>query len=165
MLFGATKDLSDVRADLVTELVAHLDAYYGDPAILFPGVIAMLESLSQQFRLALITNGNVACQQRKLEATGLGQFFELVAISEAVGIKKPAPAIFNHCFDTLGVGPESVVMIGDHPVNDIAGPRELGCMTVFVQGTHREAIELQTDQIITHVSDLPVALLRMGLRL
>ena len=165
MLFGATEDLSDVLADLVTELVTHFDAYYGDPAILFPGVTAMLESLSQQFRLALITNGNEACQKRKLEATGLGQFFEMVAISEAVGVKKPAPAIFNHCFDALGVGPESVVMVGDHPINDITGSRELGCMTVFVQGTHREAVELQTDQIITHVSDLPVALLRMGLRL
>ncbi|MEM7362527.1 MAG: HAD-IA family hydrolase [Pseudomonadota bacterium] len=163
MLDGATEDQSDVRADLVTELVTHLDAYYGDPAILFPGVTAMLELLSQQFRLALITNGNVACQQRKLDATGLGQFFEVVAISETIGAKKPSPVIFQHCFDALGVDPTAVVMIGDNPANDITGSRELGCMTVFVEGTHGDVGLLQTDQIITDVPELPVALRRMGL--
>lgn len=148
---------------LVPELVHHLDAFYGSTAALFPGVTSMLEDLSKQFRLALITNGNTACQQRKLQATDLSHFFEVIAISQDLGEKKPSPGIFRHCFETLGVSPEVVVMIGDNPENDISGARALGCMTVLVNNGENGQSDIQTDQALNNISELPVALRRMGL--
>lgn len=147
---------------LVPELVVHLDRFYGDPALLFPGVLSMLKDLSRRFRLALITNGNTACQQRKIDSSGIGPFFDVVTISQQVGLKKPASGIFHHCFDALGVKPEEVVMVGDHPDNDITGARKLGCMTVQVTRTRGDEVA-HADQVIATISELPVALRRMSL--
>lgn len=57
----------------------------------FPDVCSTLASLSQRHELWLATEGNPSLQRTKIEASGLGQWFDRVFISSEVGHAKTAP--------------------------------------------------------------------------
>ena len=45
---------------------------------------------------------------------------------------KPDKGIFEIVERQLGVGPEACVLVGDHPVNDVAGARGAGWRSVWI---------------------------------
>ena len=71
-------------------------AQYFDPLQLIEGVTTTLEHLSQGYGLGVITNGQEAVQQGKLEYFDMGRYIRWVVISESVGLRKPDPRIFSH---------------------------------------------------------------------
>lgn len=72
-------------------------------------------------RLAIITNNLVEEQMKKLSQLDLHDYFEVVSISEEVGVPKPDPKIFHVTLERLGLGPDSAVMVGDSLRSDIVG--------------------------------------------
>ncbi|WP_283130067.1 pyrimidine 5'-nucleotidase [Enterovibrio norvegicus] len=89
--------------------------------------------LSQQAKLGIITNGFTQLQQVRLEKTGLSAFFDLVVISEEVGVAKPDPAIFHLAFEQMGQPALSrVLMVGDNPDSDILGGMNAGINTCWL---------------------------------
>ncbi|MEH2023804.1 HAD-IA family hydrolase [Nostoc sp.] len=51
--------------------------------------------------MAVITNGFVSAQLRKMQAAGIEHFFEVVVVSQAIGFAKPSPEIFHHALSRL----------------------------------------------------------------
>ncbi|TKF27674.1 pyrimidine 5'-nucleotidase [Enterovibrio norvegicus] len=89
--------------------------------------------LSQQAKLGIITNGFTQLQKVRLEKTGLSAFFDLVVISEEVGVAKPDPAIFHLAFEQMGQPALSrVLMVGDNPDSDILGGMNAGIDTCWL---------------------------------
>jgi FMN phosphatase YigB (HAD superfamily) len=88
---------------------------------------ALLDWLAGRYRLGLVSNFDysptVACI---LEADRLGERFETVVVSDAVGWRKPSPAIFAVAFARLGVGPGECLFVGDRPELDVAGAKAVG---------------------------------------
>ncbi|MDP2311024.1 MAG: HAD-IA family hydrolase [Pseudomonadota bacterium] len=81
----------------------------------------------------IVTNGLRRLQRAKLVCAGLVGRVDHVCISDEVGAEKPDPAIFHAALACAGCGPEDALMIGDHPVNDIAGALGVGIPAVFVR--------------------------------
>ena len=82
--------------------------------------------------VAVITNGPSKEQRLKLEATGLLDRFEVIAISGEVGHEKPAAEIFAHTLSSLGIAPEAALHIGDSLRYDVTGARAAGLTAVWL---------------------------------
>ena len=83
-------------------------------------------------RLAVVTNNLVSEQFPKLQQLGIQDYFDVVTVSEEVGVAKPALRIFEVTLDRLGVAASQVVMVGDSLSSDVAGARLAGIRTVWL---------------------------------
>jgi HAD superfamily hydrolase (TIGR01549 family) len=64
------------------------------------------------------------------EAFGLAERLDTIVFSEAVGARKPNPAIFLHACRDLEVEPIDTMFVGDNLANDVQGAAEVGMTTV-----------------------------------
>jgi putative hydrolase of the HAD superfamily/5'-nucleotidase len=88
--------------------------------------------LKGRAKLGIITNGFVELQQVRLERTGLREHFELLVISEEVGVAKPHRDIFEHALTIMGSPQrDNVLMVGDNPDSDILGGINAGLDTCW----------------------------------
>jgi len=102
------------------------------------GAIELLDRLKGQVKLGIITNGFAALQQARLERTGLKDYFDVLIISEQVGVAKPHPRIFDHALDLMeNPDPKRVLMVGDNPHTDILGGINAGFDTCWVNCDHK----------------------------
>jgi putative hydrolase of the HAD superfamily len=81
----------------------------------------------------IVTNGASQVQRAKIAAAGLTTRIRGAVVSGEVGSEKPDPAIFLLALRLAGCTAQEAVMVGDHPVNDIAGARAAGIEPVFVR--------------------------------
>lgn len=97
------------------------------------GAVNLLNALKDRAKLGIITNGFIELQQVRLERTGLREHFELLVISEEVGVAKPHRDIFEHALTLMG-SPcrENVLMVGDNPDSDILGGINAGLDTCWL---------------------------------
>ena len=79
------------------------------------------------YRLGLLSNGS-----RLPETVGLARYFESVVFAQDHRVAKPDKGIFEVVERELGVGPEACVLVGDHPVNDVAGAKRAGWRAVWI---------------------------------
>jgi putative hydrolase of the HAD superfamily len=106
---------------------------YGDEVFLFDQVHETLAQLQTNYKLGLITNGRSIGQNRKIDYTGIRDYFDTILISESEGVKKPDPVIYQRCLTRLEVSVNEAVYIGDHPINDIAAPMSIGLKAIWVE--------------------------------
>jgi putative hydrolase of the HAD superfamily len=93
---------------------------------LFQGTQALLQDLSAQYRLHIITNGFHEVQQVKLRSSGIHHHFDVVLSSEKAGAGKPDPRIFAKALAMSGAKVEESLMIGDDHETDMRGARNAG---------------------------------------
>ena len=81
----------------------------------------------------IVTNGAARLQRAKLAAADLSRRVSHVVISSERGVRKPAAEIFRAALSLVGCAPDRALMVGDHPMHDIAGARAAGIAGVFVR--------------------------------
>jgi 5'-nucleotidase len=97
------------------------------------GAVSLLNALKGKVSLGIITNGFAELQQARLDRIGLRTHFDLLVISEEVGLAKPHPGIFEHALNLLGKpAREEVLMVGDTPESDILGGNKVGIDTCWL---------------------------------
>lgn len=88
-----------------------------------PDAAADLARLAGDFELGVLTNGVPAWQRRKLEATGLDEYFGVVVTSYDAGAHKPDPEPFRLAEERLPA--DDYAMVGDDEA-DIEGAERVG---------------------------------------
>jgi len=116
---------------------------------LIKGAVALLDYLAPRYSLHIITNGFRKVQARKLESSNIRHFFETITDSQAVGVKKPDPRIFEHALQVAKAVRSESLMIGDNFEADILGASKLGLKTICFN-YHKATIP----NIFTQVDDL-----------
>lgn len=96
-----------------------------------PGADTLLASFSGP--KVIVTNGSSRLQRAKLDAVKLRPFIDAVIVSEELGHRKPHPAIYRAALASVSVKPQQALMIGDHPVYDIAGAAQEGISGVLLR--------------------------------
>jgi 5'-nucleotidase len=97
------------------------------------GAVNLLSRLQGKAKMGIITNGFTELQTVRLERTQLKHHFDLLVISEEVGIAKPHPGIFEHAFELMGMpAREKVLMVGDNPHSDILGAMNAGVHSCWI---------------------------------
>ena len=112
----------------------------------YPETRAVLKTLGSKYRLGLITQGHKPGQQRKLEALDLTEAFEAVVImgEEDRLDWKPSKIPFERLLAEMDLQGEQAAYIGDNPLKDFVGARQLKMLTIWVRRPEGE-----------HVDDLP----------
>ena len=83
-------------------------------------------------RFALVSNGRSPFQERNFNSLGISHLFDAVIVSEAVGLRKPDPAIFKLACKRLGVEPRTAIFVGDNPLVDIRGAKKAGMYGIYI---------------------------------
>ncbi|MCO5161515.1 MAG: HAD family hydrolase [Mesorhizobium sp.] len=97
------------------------------PVETLPHVRETLAALAGSYRLVMITKGDLFDQERKLAASGLGDFFDAV---EIVSDKKPDT--YSRIFARHGNGAERAMMVGNSLKSDVLPALDAGGWGVFV---------------------------------
>lgn len=124
-------------APAAPRLAEHWYEWFPRSAAPRDGLIEVLQALAARgIKLGVVTNGGVRIQQAKLKALGIEPLLATVVISEAVGVEKPATAIFLHALAQLGCAPAEAWFVGDHPVNDALGASAAGLRGIWLPALH-----------------------------
>jgi putative hydrolase of the HAD superfamily len=100
------------------------------------GIPALLDSLrSLGLVMGIVTNGNIAGQNAKIDALALRPYMKAVLTSEEAGVEKPNPAIFHRALSLLGVEASEALFVGDDPLRDIEGARNAGLEAVWFRAS------------------------------
>lgn len=118
---------------LSDQYIAHLSSYN----YLFPNTVEILEYLSPNYKLHIVTNGFQETQDKKLQNARIDRYFSQVINSEMAGVKKPDPQIFRLALSRANAVPEKSIMIGDSIEADILGAKAVG-LHVLHFNAHKE---------------------------
>jgi putative hydrolase of the HAD superfamily len=129
-----------------------------------PAVHEMLRTIRRDgWRLAIVTNGPPAIQERKVEALGLATLVDHVCYADArPGCGKPHPAAFESPLQALGLSPTRTVHAGNDLVCDVLGARSAGLKTIHVVAhaspvAQRHESGVSPDAVVASVLEVPAA--------
>jgi putative hydrolase of the HAD superfamily len=109
---------------------------------LIDGVGETLAALSQSYPLMLITKGDPAEQQRKIEDSGLGVYFRWVEV-----VADKSPAVYRAILERYGIPAERFLMVGNSLRSDILPVLEIGGQAVLVPYANTWAHEMAVGEI------------------
>lgn len=108
---------------------------------LYPETIDALEKLSQNYQLGIIAHQS-ATVRALLEEWGVESYFQLIILSEEVGLSKPDSTIFKLALQKANTTANRIVYVGDRYDNDIVPAKSLGMRAVrILTGMGRFAVE------------------------
>ena len=137
----------------------------GDDPRPVPGVRDVLSSLSERYRLGLISDTGLTpgrILREVMRRDGLLSHFEALTFSDELGVAKPHPEPFLRTLDALKVEAGEAAHIGDLPETDLRGAREVGMKVVLFLGvSHREDGRELADGVFEDYDDLYALLERL----
>ncbi len=128
----------NVPAGVIRELIAAGQDMLRHPIELLPHARDAVESLASDFRILLITKGDLLDQERKLAQSGLGELFDGVEI-----VSHKTPEIYTEIFARQGDGAGKAMMVGNSMRSDVVPAIRAGSWGVFVP--HDLTWELEHD--------------------
>ena len=147
-------------------MTALVDAY-ARPILIVPpavddGALAALETLNGGgYTLALVSNimrTPGATLRRLLERFRLLGYFKHTTFSDEVGIRKPAPEIFQLTLRAVAGEPGTAVHVGDDAILDVQGARAAGMRVIQVISSVRALGAQRPDLAISRLAELPEAI-------
>lgn len=140
----AERHCPDVPAEVKQKAYEYYHLYPGANVPL-PGVHQALGELRGSYRLGVIAN-QPPLVRGELEAHGLTDFFDLLVISDEVGLHKPDVRIFEHALKLAQADPARCLMVGDRVDNDVRPAKAMGMGTVWLDNDYsRMAYRPQDD--------------------
>lgn len=94
---------------------------------LYPDSLPALQRITARWPLASLTNGNA-----DLRRIGIHAHFAHHVCARDSGVAKPDPRIFLAAAERLGVAPGQLLHVGDDPLLDVAGARDAGLRTAWI---------------------------------
>lgn len=126
------------QVDFAEHVEERLLERYQSELQLIEGINGLLEMLVEnRTPFAIATGASLKRMAFTLEVSGLSKHFRETAFSvDDVARGKPAPDLFFHAAEKLGVRPADCIVLEDSP-HGIEGARAAGMMPIgFVGGTH-----------------------------
>ena len=93
----------------------------------FDGVRQLLEEISKEYPLMLITKGDLFHQQRKLESSGLAGFFQAVEV-----VSDKTPEIYREILERHHIDPQRFIMVGNSLRSDVIPVLKLGAWAFYL---------------------------------
>lgn len=146
-----------VPASVIGDLLAAGREMLRHPLEPLPHARETLEALHGQYRMVLITKGDLFDQERKLAASGLGELFDAVEI-----VSDKSRAAYERIFARHGDGAARAMMIGNSLKSDVIPPIEAGAWGVYVPHPLTWVVEYAEEPVdaprfrkIGHLGELP----------
>ena len=117
----------EVSAAVIRDILAAGRDMLRHPVETLPHVRDTLEALAGDYRMVLITKGDLFDQERKLAESGLGELFSAVEI-----VSSKDTHTYRRIFAEHGDGPERSMMVGNSLRSDIVPAIKAGSWGVYV---------------------------------
>lgn len=128
---------AEIPAPLIAEIVELGRAMLTHPVDPFPGVRDTLAALKPDFKLLVITRGDLFDQKRKLAASGLLPFFDEIEI-----VSDKTRPVYERIFNRHGDGPARSMMIGNSMRADVVPALAAGAWGIHVPSEHVWSLDL-----------------------
>lgn len=97
-----------------------------------PGARALLDHIKDDYKVVMMTNGVYAAAQKKIDKSGIRDYFDCIIISDEIGFHKPQLEMFEYMEKRIGVHEkDKVIIIGDSLTSDIKGGNNYGIHTCW----------------------------------
>ena len=116
-----------INGNEVQEIITIAWAMLEKPMDVFDGVRETILMLSEQYKLLLITKGDLFEQEAKIARSGLGDFFDGIEI-----VSEKTPAAYDAIIKRHQVVPRSFVMVGNSLKSDILPVLEIGSLGIHI---------------------------------
>ena len=97
------------------------------PIELLPDVESTLSALKGRYKLILATKGDLLDQERKLEKSGLSNYFNQIEILSDKQVKN-----YSDLIDQLEIDPSEFLMVGNSLKSDVLPLLELGAKAIHI---------------------------------
>ena len=135
------RTLATRQFEVLTAVCEELDSNYleilAEGAEMIPGVVEMLERLTKKYLIAVLSNGFLKTQYRKLHFSGLEKYVTRTIVSDEIGINKPDKRIFDYAVAETGAQPP-LLMVGDNAESDIFGAMNAGWYAIWYNPQGKE---------------------------
>ena len=116
-----------VPASVIRQLIEAGQEMLRHPIELLPHAREAIEALAPDYRIILITKGDLLDQERKLAQSGLGDLFDGVEI-----VSEKTEAVYRDVFARHGAGADASLMAGNSLRSDVIPAIAAGSWGVFV---------------------------------
>jgi putative hydrolase of the HAD superfamily len=116
-----------VPARVIRELIEAGQEMLRHPIELLPHAREAVEALAADYRILLVTKGDLLDQERKLAQSGLGELFDGVEV-----VSNKTPDVYARIFARHGDGAERSMMVGNSLRSDVVPAIRAGGWGVFV---------------------------------
>lgn len=125
-------------------------------AILLPGALEVVKSISEKLPVLILTNGISHIQHGRIDSSPLAPYLSGLLISEEIGSPKPAPDMYMRALEMMGgIRPEEALMIGDSLTSDIRGAVNAGIPACWYNPEHKACPEdIHIDYIIDRMEQM-----------
>ncbi len=127
----------------------------------YPDAVPSLSEIGRTHRVAVLSNGDQAQQDDKIERTGLAGLVEAVITSSDLGVAKPDPMAFCTAVDRLGATPGSSVYCGDRLDVDARAATAAGLRGIWLNRQRVAPHKIEVP-VITSLTELPAILADPG---
>jgi phosphoglycolate phosphatase len=144
--------------EVMARFIHHYEATAGTTSVPYPFVPETLRKARDYgLKQAVVTNKETRFTHRILEKHGLTNLLDMVICGDTLSVKKPNPAVIQHCLDTLGVAQGEALFVGDSSI-DMATAKAAGvlCWAVpYGYNLGRPIEEALPDRIVPDIRDVP----------
>ena len=133
-IFISSTDLVEIN-NLYIQLLTSFNS-------LIPGSLSLIKFLKRNYRLTIITNGFEDIQHKKINNSGLKNYFDQVVTADKVGFKKPNPKIFKKALKKNNLDPSNCLMIGDTFEADILGAIKINMKAIHFNSNNEKKHKL-----------------------
>lgn len=116
-----------ITGDKIKQIIGLAKEMLAAPIDVLEGVRETVEELSKNYRLMVITKGDLLDQETKLARSGLGDFFDAFEI-----VPRKDAKIYRYVMRRHEIAPEEFLMVGNSLKSDILPVLEAGARACFV---------------------------------
>lgn len=116
----------------------------------------VIRELYCSYDMYIATNGNYTTQLKRIELSGIKEYFDDIFISGKIGIHKPNAKFFEYCFKSIpGIDKNKTLIIGDSLSSDMQGGINAGIHTCWYN-PHNKVIpdKMRINYVINDLREL-----------
>lgn len=137
--FARPLRIGGATSEEALEISSVLDKLYldllGRKTALIDGARELLDELAAYgYRMGIVSNGFREVQYNKMRSSDIEKYFDVVVLSDEIGINKPDRRFFDYAVDKASSHYINNIMIGDNYATDILGALDAGWETVWFTG-------------------------------
>ena len=117
----------EIKAEEIRRIIDHCRYMLEHPVEVFDGAESVLKTLSTEYKLILITKGDLRDQERKISKSGLAQYFDHTEIVSDKNVESYARVL-----ERSQVSTDQFLMIGNSLKSDILPVLNLGGHGVYI---------------------------------
>lgn len=130
----------DTRPEIIEGVLTLGKTLINKPVVLLDDARSALEKLKNQYKLVLVTKGDLLDQERKLGKSGLNSCFHHIEI-----LSNKKEENYRILFQNLDVSPEEFMMVGNSLKSDVIPALKLGAWGIYIP-YHTSWIHERTDE-------------------